>query len=66
MEHRIEERFSQAVAVPPSAVVLAPAALYLTAILEYVFFFCLFDCYVVTHWRLHALQGHVRVRAFDK
>lgn len=38
MEHRIEERFSQAVAVPPSAVVLAPAALYLTAILEYVFF----------------------------
>ncbi|KXN89456.1 hypothetical protein AN958_05618 [Leucoagaricus sp. SymC.cos] len=34
VEDRIQERFSQTVAVPPSASLLAPAALYLTAILE--------------------------------
>ncbi|KAF9450949.1 hypothetical protein P691DRAFT_757736 [Macrolepiota fuliginosa MF-IS2] len=34
VEDRIHERFIQSVAVPPSAALLAPAALYLTAILE--------------------------------
>ncbi|KAF5364267.1 hypothetical protein D9756_000282 [Leucocoprinus leucothites] len=34
VEDRIQERFVQTAAVPPSAALLAPAALYLTAILE--------------------------------
>lgn len=40
VEDRIQERFIQALVVPPSATLLAPAALYLTAILEYVFSVC--------------------------
>ncbi|KAJ3561732.1 hypothetical protein NP233_g10012 [Leucocoprinus birnbaumii] len=36
VEDRIQERFSQATSVPPSDTLLAPAALYLTAILEHI------------------------------
>lgn len=40
VEDRLQEHFIQSVAVPPSAALLAPAALYLTAILECVFLVC--------------------------
>lgn len=38
-EDRIQARFAQSVATPPDGALLPPAALYLTAILEYEIFF---------------------------
>lgn len=66
VEERLRERFIQSVAIPPSGALLAPAALYLTAILEYVFFSVCFDGHVLLTELLHIFQGHVRVRIFDK
>lgn len=37
-EDRIQARFAQSLVTPPDGALLAPAALYLTAILEYVVF----------------------------